>query len=326
MVYGIFLFMVFIRFLGIEVAMTVKYLAAGLPENYRIFTVQFLVRFFSYYLLMTYQTVVPWVIIKYGISVYGQDGITKINRIQVLQNKLLKVLAGKKIRYSTDKLHDEFGLLKVVDFTNQEILINSIKKLISIIHNVIIFYDTLGPVAPGPRLYIRLEDQLWMRHIHIIPGSVIGTVILSPEVNFGKYIIFSLGSTFENISYFQFHGGSLNKAFIDFFTQALAEEVRGTGVTVQGVHPGMVDTNMTKGFENLINGGKGMPEIFFPKVSAFCVSAFATLGKTEYTTGYWGHGLSMYILAMIPTSLQRKMQAEENKKVYEKYLKVQKQN
>ena len=34
--------------------------------------------------------------IKYGISVYGQAGIKKINRIQVLQNKLLKVLAGNK--------------------------------------------------------------------------------------------------------------------------------------------------------------------------------------------------------------------------------------
>merc|ERR1711970_735677 len=48
---------------------------------------------------------------------------------------------------------------------------------------------------------------------------------------------------------------------------------------------------MTKGLEGLVNDGRGMPGIFFPNVSTYCVSAFATLGKTEHTTGYWGHGL-----------------------------------
>ena len=60
--------------------------------------------------------------IKYGIAVYGQAKTTYMKRIQTLQNKLLKVLAGKKYRYSTDKLHDEFYILKVNDITNQEVL------------------------------------------------------------------------------------------------------------------------------------------------------------------------------------------------------------
>ena len=60
--------------------------------------------------------------IKYGIAVYGQAKASNIKRIQTLQNKLLKVLAGKKYRYPTDKLHNEFDLLKVSDITNQEVL------------------------------------------------------------------------------------------------------------------------------------------------------------------------------------------------------------
>ena len=32
------------------------------------------------------------------------------------------MLSGKRFCYSTDKLHDEFGLLKVADIANQEIL------------------------------------------------------------------------------------------------------------------------------------------------------------------------------------------------------------
>ena len=60
--------------------------------------------------------------IKYGIAVYGQANLTEISKIQVLQNQLLKVLAGKKYRYPTDKLHDDFSLLKVTDITRQEVL------------------------------------------------------------------------------------------------------------------------------------------------------------------------------------------------------------
>ena len=60
--------------------------------------------------------------IKYGISVYGQACTSKMKRIQTLQNQLLKVLSGKDYRFSTDKLHDEFYILKVNDITNQEVL------------------------------------------------------------------------------------------------------------------------------------------------------------------------------------------------------------
>ena len=60
--------------------------------------------------------------IKYGINVYGQAGSTKIERIQILQNQLLKVLSGKCYRYPTEKLHKEFELLLVKDLAKQELL------------------------------------------------------------------------------------------------------------------------------------------------------------------------------------------------------------
>ena len=74
--------------------------------------------------------------IKYGLSVYGQASNTKMKRIQTLQNQLLKVLAGKEYRFSTDKLHVEFELLKVKDIKEQEIL--------TFVHNF--FSNSLPPV------------------------------------------------------------------------------------------------------------------------------------------------------------------------------------
>ena len=45
-----------------------------------------------------------------------------ILRIQVIQSKLLKVLTNKRIRHSTNKLHNELSILKVEDIIKQEIL------------------------------------------------------------------------------------------------------------------------------------------------------------------------------------------------------------
>merc|ERR1712105_404872 len=53
--------------------------------------------------------------IKYGINIYGQAGVTKINKIQTLQNQLLKVLSIENYRHPTEKLHKEFNFLLVDD-------------------------------------------------------------------------------------------------------------------------------------------------------------------------------------------------------------------
>ena len=56
-----------------------------------------------------------------------------------LQNQLLKVLSGKKFRFPTDELHDEFELLTVKEITDQEIL--------TFVHNF--FSNNLPPVFDG---------------------------------------------------------------------------------------------------------------------------------------------------------------------------------
>ena len=74
--------------------------------------------------------------IKYGINVYGQAGSTKIDKIQTLQNQLLKVLSNKNYRHPTEKLHKEFELLLVEDLAKQELL--------TFVHNY--FSNSLPPV------------------------------------------------------------------------------------------------------------------------------------------------------------------------------------
>ena len=77
--------------------------------------------------------------IKYGISLYGQAGTSKLKRIQTLQNCLLKVLTKNTYRFSTDELHNSLDLLKVKDIADQEV--------VTFVHNY--FSNRLPPVFAG---------------------------------------------------------------------------------------------------------------------------------------------------------------------------------
>ena len=60
--------------------------------------------------------------IKYGSIITGQTTNDNINRIQTMQNRLLKVLLYKNFYFSTNKLHNELSILKFSDLINQETL------------------------------------------------------------------------------------------------------------------------------------------------------------------------------------------------------------
>ena len=60
--------------------------------------------------------------IKYGILTYGLTTSSNLNKIQVIQNKLLKVISNQNYRTATNILHNSLGLLKVKDILTQELL------------------------------------------------------------------------------------------------------------------------------------------------------------------------------------------------------------
>ena len=60
--------------------------------------------------------------INYGIEVYGHTSKSNINKIQSMQNKILKILYNKDCYTSTKQLHKELNLLMVQDIFNTSIL------------------------------------------------------------------------------------------------------------------------------------------------------------------------------------------------------------
>ena len=60
--------------------------------------------------------------IKYAIEVYGSANKTNIQKLQTIQNKLLKVLLKKDRQFSTDALHNNLNILKVNDIYETSLL------------------------------------------------------------------------------------------------------------------------------------------------------------------------------------------------------------
>ncbi|XP_058447371.1 inactive hydroxysteroid dehydrogenase-like protein 1 [Malaya genurostris] len=82
-----------------------------------------------------------------------------------------------------------------------------------------------------------------------------------------------------------------SKAFINHFTLALKEELRGTGVECQLVYPLFIVTNLT-GHLLTVNWWAFLAT----GVKKFTKFAVFTIGKTDCTTGFWRHGLQLTIL------------------------------
>ena len=53
--------------------------------------------------------------IKYSIEIYGACSNKLIEKLQVIQNKLLKILMGRERRTPTDIIHSDLRVLKVKD-------------------------------------------------------------------------------------------------------------------------------------------------------------------------------------------------------------------
>ena len=96
--------------------------------------------------------------IKYGIEVYGSANETSLNKLQVIQNKLMKLLTKKERQYSTNLLHRNIDILKVHDIHRQSVLqfVHKCKtnKIISNFHN---YFTTRGE---HHNLHLRNNEDL----------------------------------------------------------------------------------------------------------------------------------------------------------------------
>ena len=85
--------------------------------------------------------------IKYGIEIYGNCKKSLIQKLQVSQNKLLRVLSKKEYMYSSELLHKELDIFKIALFRDQFIL--------QFVHNCV----QGNPILPFKNYFCRVHEN-----------------------------------------------------------------------------------------------------------------------------------------------------------------------
>ena len=133
--------------------------------------------------------------IKYGICAYGFAKKENMDKVQILQNKLLKVILEKDRRTPTNELHNTLDILQVKDIFLQEI-------------STFVCNYLHGNLPEGFSEYF-----LIMNHPHDTRGNSNSLVTPLYSTNLGQKTVKFLGSTTWNELSPELKGISNPKAF-----------------------------------------------------------------------------------------------------------------
>lgn len=103
----------------------------------------------------------------------------------------------------------------------------------------------------------------------------------------GLIVNISSGIELQPCPFGSVYGGS--KAYMRSFTQALQEELKDTGISVQLCSPNFVVTKINSYSKKIMKGGN----VFLPQPEEYAKWAVGTLGRLDETSGYYWHGIQV---------------------------------
>ncbi|CAL4065227.1 unnamed protein product, partial [Meganyctiphanes norvegica] len=297
-----------------------RWMVALLQEVQRAICIHILPRLTSKRFRQTYG---EWAVVT-GAS----DGIGKGYVRELAQDGMNVILVARnkdKLDKVAHEISSEFGVETIVivaDFVRGREIYAYIEQQLQgkdigiLVNNVGVFApDILSNFGEDD---VTMEDVWKTVNINVANVPSMTKIVLPGMLHRGRGAIINIASMASIVPMPMGALYSASKAFVDFFTQALSEECRGTGVIVQGVHPGMVQTNLTE----KMKATGSIPDFVFPDTRTFCGSAVASIGHTDYTTGYWTHGVQTAMIRAMPRWLAFRVMKSENTKAREMVLKM----
>ncbi|MPC42566.1 Hydroxysteroid dehydrogenase-like protein 1 [Portunus trituberculatus] len=184
---------------------------------------------------------------------------------------------------STDGIGKEYAKELAKRGMNLVLISRSMDKLQKVSTEIV---NNVGVMLSHPMEFeLASEKDIWS-HVNVNVASVpaMSKIVLPGMLSRGRGAVVNLASIagYHPIPLMGIY--SATKAFVDYFSQAMAWEYRGSGITVQTLTPSYVSTNMTK-FSELVH----KPSLLIPTAATYAASAIHTLGYAGRTAGYWVH-------------------------------------
>jgi uncharacterized protein len=165
----------------------------------------------------------------------------------------LVVVARRKARLESlaRELHEEFGAtvhVVPIDLSERD----SARRVFEIVTEQGLEIEILVNNAAMMRVDLfheaQLDDQLAVIQLNVLSLAALTHLFLAPMVVRGSGKILNLASLVSFLPTPSFAAYGASKAFILSFTQALSQELKGTGVTATALCPGYTETDMMRGF------------------------------------------------------------------------------
>jgi len=237
----------------------------------------------------------PWAMVT-----GSTDGIGKEYAMALAKQGLNIVLVSRnkqKLDNVANEIRDNYKvdtMTVVADFTNADTVPKAIKKIKSANIDLGILVNNVGVLGPSHLPFLEL-DKSSVKEIIIVntlPLTLLCHAFLPDMVDKGRGAVINICSVagIWPMPYLAVY--SATKHYVAAFTQAIAAEYQGSGVVIQEVDPGQVQTAMTKMFFPT-------PSLLAPTPATFASSALKTLGYNSRTCGWWVHGMMVTLLGSI---------------------------
>jgi len=188
-------------------------------------------------------------------------------------------------------------MIIVADFTDIEVLDKIVGEIRESKVDIGVLVNNVGILGPHFMPFLELDGKIVkdMITVNISAATILCHKLLPAMVKKKKGAVINIASfgSFMMGAYLAEYIAT--KHYMHAFTEAIAVELEDTGVIVQEVDPAEVATEMTKDFA---------PSPGVPTAEVYVASALKTLGYSQRTLGYPGHGLQWLIFDMFPVWLR----------------------
>ncbi|MEZ4674727.1 MAG: SDR family oxidoreductase [Caldilineaceae bacterium] len=192
----------------------------------------------------------------------------------------LQALGGKVLALTAD-VSDPEQLQMVVDQT-----IDQHQRIDILVNNAGVIWPVEAVVETDP-------DE-WVYNIHVnLIGPFYASYCVLPAMlaqGYGRIINISSGLSRNAVAGLSAYGAA--KAGLDHFTRILALEVAGTGVTVNALHPGVIDTEMQSDLRSIDTSESSLDLSIFHQYfeTQQLVTPLAAAGLIYWLAGPWSKG------------------------------------
>ena len=142
----------------------------------------------------------------------------------------------------------------VADFTNPNVLPMIVQEIEKFDIDVGILVNNVGILGPHQMPFLELNQQtvIDMVNVNILAATVLCHSLLPKMKEKGKGAVINISSIAAYFFAPYLAQYAATKHYLSAFTMAIAEEYADCGIDIQCIEPGVVDTEMSQHFDEVI--------------------------------------------------------------------------